>query len=118
MDRGWGAFAFLLALYYLTAILMFNFPTTVTSRPEELPAMLFFLALLPLTYYLLFSALLRELRLSEVREQEQLLTVQTEALRRRIEQTEYTEKQLSIQRHDLRHRFQTLHTMLERWETD
>ena len=118
VDRGWGAFAFLLALYYLTAILMFNFPTTVTSRPEELPAMLFFLALLPLTYYLLFSALLRELRLSEVREQEQLLTVQTEALRRRIEQTEYTEKQLSIQRHDLRHRFQTLHTMLERGETD
>ena len=118
VERGWGAFAFLLAMYYITAVLMFNFPTTITSRPEELPAMLFFLALMPLTYYLLFSALLRELKLSEIREQEQLLALQTEALRRRIEQTEYTEKQLSIQRHDLRHRFHTLHTMLERGETD
>lgn len=118
VDRGWGAFAFLTAMQYVLAILLFNFPTSVTSRPAELPAMLLFLAIIPLTYYLLFSALLRQWELSEARSREQLLSLQTDALRQRVEQTEFTEKQLSIQRHDLRHRAKTLRAMLERGKVD
>lgn len=118
VGRGWGAFAFLTALQYVTAIVLFNFPTTITSRPAELLGMLLYLMIIPLTYVLLFSALLHQLELSESREREQLLSLQADALRQRVEQTARAEKQLSIQRHDQRHRSKALRAMLERGETD
>lgn len=40
----------------------------------------------------------------------------TTMMRQRAEQTAQAEEQLSIQRHDLRHRFQTTDTMLEKGE--
>lgn len=118
MKTGWGAFALVAALYYVEAILLFNFPSAITSRPAELPAMFLFLLLTPLTFWRLFNALRRQQELHESAEREQLLDMQTTALERRVEQTELAEKRLSVQRHDLRHRFQTLRAMLERGETD
>lgn len=114
--RGWGAFAFLALAYHVTAILLFNFPSAITDRPAELPAMLLFLLLTPLTFWRLFDALRQQRELHEAREREQLLDIQTEALERRMEQTALADKRLSVQRHDLRHRFRALHAMLERGE--
>ena len=113
-SQGWGAFALLAVLFYVTQNLMFHYPVSVTERPVELPAMLLFLLLTPMTFYLMLLALLRQQELHESHARKQLLDMQTAALEQRMEQTELAEKRLSVQRHDLRHRFQTLHTMLER----
>ena len=115
--RGWGAFAALTALYYLTQYLMLHYPTAVTDRPAEIPELFLFMLLTPLTFWRLFDALRHQQALHEAREREQLLDVQTAALERRVEQSELAEKRLSVQRHDQRHRIQTLRTMLERGET-
>lgn len=117
IEKGWGAFTLVAALNYVEAILLFNYPVAITSRPAELPAMFLFLLLMPLTFWRLFDALLRQQELHESREREQLLDIQTAALERRMRQTELAEKRLSVQRHDQRHRIQTLRTMLERGET-
>ena len=118
MEKGWGAFALIAALNYVTAILMFNYPVAITSRPAELPAMFLFLLLMPLTFWRLFDALRRQQELHESREREQLLDIQTAALERRMKQTELAEKRLSVERHDQRHRILTLRTMLKRGETE
>ena len=47
MEKGWGAFALIAALYYVTAILMFNYPVAITSRPAELLAMFLLSSSLP-----------------------------------------------------------------------
>ena len=117
MEKDWGAFALIAALNFVTAMLMFGFPTAITSRPAELPAMLLFLLLMPLTIWRLFDALRRQQELHESHEREQLLDIQTAALERRVRQTELAEKRLNVERHDQRHRILTLRTMLERGDT-
>lgn len=114
---GWGRAAVLAAMAYVTQNLMFHYPVSITERPAELPAMLLLMALTPLMFWQLLNALLRQRELHDARDRERLLDMQTKALQRRVEQSELAEKRLSVQRHDLRHRLQTLRVLLERGET-
>ncbi|MBQ9647038.1 MAG: sensor histidine kinase, partial [Oscillospiraceae bacterium] len=64
-----------------------------------------------------FFALFRQQELYESRDREQLLRMQTESLRARVEQTARSEERLAIARHDLRHRFQVLDGLLKQGDT-
>ncbi len=80
---GWGIFAGMTALYYILLAVMANFPVIITGRPQELPAFLLILVLMPMTYAIIFSALYRQLLLfrkqqSERSLQEQKLTLEAQ----------------------------------------
>lgn len=83
VPNGWGIFAGMTALYYILLTVMANFPVIITGRPQELPAFLLILVLMPMTYAIIFSALYKQLLLfrkqqSERSLQEQKLTLEAQ----------------------------------------
>ncbi len=54
VPNGWGIFAGMTALYYILLTVMANFPVIITGRPQELPAFLLILVLMPMTYAIIF----------------------------------------------------------------
>lgn len=111
---GWGLLSAIAALFFLAYVVLFGYPTILSSRPGEIPGTLLFMAAIPLAYVDIFNMLFRQLDASRLREREQLLQSQVAIMRQRVEETARTEKLLSIQRHDLRHRFGVLNGLLER----
>ena len=110
---GWGLLSGIAALFFVVYVVLFSFPTILSKRPDELPGTLLFMAALPLTYVGIFAVLFRQLDASRLREREQLLQSQVAILQQHVDQTARTEELLSIQRHDLRHRFSVLDGLLE-----
>lgn len=80
VDDGWGLFAGMTALYYVLLTVSANFPTVVTKRPEDLPAFLLILLLMPMTYGTIFAAMYRQLLLHRKRESERILQEQKNTL--------------------------------------
>lgn len=116
VQKGWGGFAAITLLFYVILVVMSSYPTVIQNRLEELPALLLVMALMPLIYWNILTTLFRQQELHETKQKEQLLQVQTTMLKQRIEQNVHAESQLAIQRHDMRHCYQTLRAMLERGE--
>ena len=117
IKKGWGGFALITALFYVLLTVIFSYPTLVTQRLEYLPGALLVMLLMPLVYGCIFSVLSQQQLLHETRAREQLLEMRAAMMQQRVEQTEQAEQRLAIQRHDLRHRFQTLDAMLEQGKT-
>lgn len=110
---GWWLLTAISAMFFVAYVVMFDYPALISRRPAELPSMLLVMALIPLTYVGIFVVLFRQLDASRLREQEQLLHSQVAIMQQRVEQTARTEELLSIQRHDLRHRFSALDGLLQ-----
>ena len=113
VTSGWSLLSGIAALFFVAYVVLFSYPTILSRRTDELPGMLLFMAALPLTYVGIFYMLLRQLDASRLREREQLLQSQVAIMEQRVEQTARTGELLSIQRHDLRHRFNALDRLLE-----
>jgi len=117
VSKGWGSFAAVSIVFYILLIVTSLYPDNIYQRPEIIPVLLLLLLLLPLMYYNIFQILLRQQRLTDAEEQMRILNAQAAAMERRIKQTMDSEKQISIYRHDLRHRLQTIYAMLQEGET-
>lgn len=83
--KGWGLFAGITALYYLLLWVMMQFPVIITKRPQNLPAFLLVLVLMPMTYAMIFVSLYRQFLLFKRRQGEQMLREQKNALEMRLE---------------------------------
>lgn len=116
--RGWLAFACVSAVFYLLLLVVALFPTNIYQRPEGIPAMVLLLILMPLMYWNIFQVLLRQQRLVTAEEETHYLQLQSKMMTQRITQSMEQEKAISIYRHDLRHRLQTISTMLEDGNTE
>ena len=92
VPKGWGIFAGMTALYYLLLAVKSNFPVVITQRPQELPAYLLILILMPLTYAVIFAALYRQLLLYRKRQSERILQEQKLTLEARLENQQYIRK--------------------------
>ena len=110
---GWWLLTAISAMFFVAYVVMFDYPALITRRPAELPSMLLVMASIPLTYVGILVVLFRQLDASRLREREQLLQSQVAIMQQRVNQTARTEELLSIQRHDLRHRFSVLDGLLE-----
>ena len=63
VGKGWNVFAGMAALYYLLLVAMANFPEIIIRRPQEMPAFVLVLILMPMTYATIFTAMYRQLLL-------------------------------------------------------
>ena len=117
VKKGWFAFAATAAMFYLLLIGQFSYPTMISERPQYIPLLLLTVVLIPCINGCIFFALFRQQELYESRDREQLLRMQTESLRSRVEQTARSEERIAIARHDLRHRFQVLDGLLKQGDT-
>lgn len=82
---GWGLFAGMSALYYVLLVISANFPVVITKRPQELPVFLMILALMPLTYATIITAMYRQLLLLRKQQSERVMQEQKNALEAQLD---------------------------------
>jgi len=111
--RGWWLFAAMTGLFYVAMTIMIGLPTNLRLRPEDIPATLLVMALLPLVYATIFRVLGQQQELFEAQERQHTLEVQATMVEQRADEFRRMEDMVRIERHDLRHRFQAVYTMLQ-----
>ncbi len=95
---GWGIFAGMTALYYILLAVFANFPVVITARPQELPAFILILVLMPMTYATILTALYRQLLLYRRQQGERILQEQKHALEAQLE----NQQRIRRMKHDMK----------------
>lgn len=111
--RGWWLFAAMTGLFYVAMTIMIGLPTNLRLRPEDIPATLLVMALLPLVYATIFRVLGYQQKLFDAQESQRTLEVQAAMVEQRADEFRRIDDKLRIERHDMRHRFQAVYTMLQ-----
>lgn len=111
--KGWYTFAAVGAIFYVVLLLAMTTPTLITERPEELPAFIMLLILMPALYLNIFFTLRSQQKIHEVNEQDNLLRVQVSNMTMRIEELNAAEERAKIDRHDFRHKMQTIIKLID-----
>lgn len=114
VKQGWWLFAAMTGLFYVTLTIMGGIPTNLRLRPDDIPAAVMVLILLPLTYVTIFRVLWQQEQLFEAKERQRTFAAQTAMIEQRAEEIRRVEERLRIERHDLRHRLQTVAAMVQR----
>lgn len=112
--KGWGLFAGMTALYYLLFIVTANFPVLITERPQEIPAFLLIMALMPMTYATILAALYRQLLLFRRQQSERMLQEQKNTLEVRLENQQCMRRM----KHDMKSYTATLSGLLASGKTE
>lgn len=112
LKSGWNTFAYISGMYTLLLLMVFNFPTTLSKRPHEIPVLVMLFGVMLLSNLYFMETLVRQSDYYRATELNQYLERQMEMLRQRITYTEDMEKRISIYRHDLRHILTTLSGMI------
>ena len=117
-SKGWWIFTAMTGIFYITLTVMGGIPTNLRLRPEDMPSAVMVLILLPLTYITIVRLLGQQQANFEMREHQKVFEIQTSMMEQRAFEFRAAEQKIRIERHDLRHRFQTLSTMLKNGQTD
>lgn len=113
VKTGWGAFAIISLLFYVILSAEISIPTYITQRPEQLPGFLLLLILMPVIYLHFFRTLRQQQILHETDMHEQILQLQVDNMRQRMEEYHDSEQKFRIERHDYRHNLQTIAALVE-----
>lgn len=105
---GWGIFAGMTALYYLLLAIISNYPVVITSRPQEMPALILVLVLMPMTYAIIFASLYRQLLLYRRQQAMHILQEQKNTLEAQLEKQQRIRKM----KHDMKGYTATLSGLL------
>lgn len=117
VSSGWWLFTAMTGIFYIALTIMAGVPTNLRLRPEDIPAAVLVLILLPLTYMTIFRVILQQHALMESAQRQKTLEMQATSIEQRAMEFRQMQERMRIERHDLRHRFQTLYTMLENGQT-
>ncbi len=96
--RGWGIVAGMTALYYILLAVMADYPVPITQRPQELPAFILILVLMPMTYATIFMALYSQLLLYRKQQSERILQEQKNALEAQLD----NQQRIRRMKHDMK----------------
>ncbi len=114
LPGGWWTFTAVAAVYYL--LIMVTCVPVGAAMPGRLDIirLLLVMALMPLTYLTILSALSRQILYYETKESRNLLAAQVAGLQSRMSATQVAEETIRIERHDLRHKLLTVEDMIRR----
>lgn len=118
VQKGWGIFAVIGALFYLAITLVMTYPTPVTDRPHQLPLLVLLFLLMPVIYLFIISTLRRQQVLHDMAAQEQILSLQVSNLTARMEELNAADEKFRVERHNFRHKLSTLTSLLETEQYD
>lgn len=113
-SKGWWLFTVTTGIFYITLTVMGGIPTNLRLRPEDMPSAVLVLILLPFTYITIIRFLNQQQLNFEMKENQRTFEIQTSMIEQRAIEFKHAEEKIRIERHDLRHRFQTLYTMLQK----
>ena len=106
--KGWAMFAAMTGICYLILVMISVYPTAIFDRPEDIPLAVMVLILIALSYGTIFWVQFEQFKILEVQERQRILEAQTAVMSRRMEDIRRTEDAMRIERHDMRHHFQTI----------
>lgn len=116
VNRGWISFAIISALFFMLEVYLASIPTLVFERPKDIPPLIFVLILIPFVYYHIYIVLSQQHKLFESNHREQLLQLQAANLANSLSQTNENNERIRIERHNMRHRLQTVASMIQKEE--
>ena len=116
--KGWYAFAAIGGVFYVVLVLVMSFPTIITDRPEYLPLAILLFVLMPVLYINIFITLKHQAELHFANEQENILKLQISNMRERIAEINLSEEAFRIERHNFRHKIDSIATMIESKQYD
>ncbi len=114
----WWTFAVISALFYVLVTLMMNTPTSITERPEYLPAMVLMFILMPVIYVDIFHTLIQMQKMYETIERADILQLQVNNITQRAAEYSQANEKFRIERHNFRHKMQTIAGLVERHQYD
>lgn len=115
LTRGWTLICLVLAFYYVMEfVVITDFVGDSLFATITKPAFTFMTAMVYGLIFFLFTTVRREAAISR---SHAIATLQVSALRDRIEASQQAEERIRIERHDLRHRLNTLTGLLETGDT-
>ncbi len=114
VTMGWGLFTLVSIVFYIVFVYLNAFPTTITNRPEDMPTLLIFVFLMSLMYINIFQLLFYQMKLNDARFREELWILQSNHMQRRLTHMTEADKRVRFERHNLRHRLQTIDIMLQK----
>lgn len=83
--HGWDGFAFASGLFYAFFTLMSGWPTRITERPQELPAFILLLIIIPTVYLTIFILLYHQYKLDTKLQNETILQLQLSGFRNQLQ---------------------------------
>lgn len=113
VKTGWYLFAAIALLFYIILSIAVSVPSHITQRPDQLPAFLLLLILMPMIYAHIFRTLRRQQEDYERDKQDKILQLQADNMRLRIEEYNLSDQKFRMERHDFRHKLQTIATLID-----
>ena len=118
VKKGWGIFSLVSIIFYSMVLIMVAWPTMITERPEDMIVMLMIMVLMPVMYINIFQILFHQNQLHNIQREQELWQIQTSHMQNQIHQMAETEERIRLERHNLRHRLQTIDAMLQKKEVE
>lgn len=118
ITKGWYVFTAIALIFYIALSLGMTTPTKITERPEYIPAYVLWLILMPVLYFQIFRTLRHQKNIHEMAEKESILNLQVSNITERIEQFSVANEKFRIERHDFRHKLETISTLIKNKEYD
>lgn len=108
VEKGWAVFAGMTMLYYVLLVVVVQFPTNITQRPEDTFLCVLLLILMLFNYGTIFTALYRQLLLYRRQQSERVLIEQKNTLEARLS----NQQQIRKMKHDMKGYTATLSGLL------
>lgn len=118
INSGWVLCTINNVILSFVLLTLFAYPTIIYNRADNLPILIIALVFVPLYYIYSYQHLLIQKQLSTDQQEKQLRQMELAHLRQRIHQLSESEKNIRLERHNMRHRIQTLIGMLNKNEIE
>jgi len=114
LPGGWWMFTAVAGTYYLLIMASCVPVNAAVPGRQAVIVLLLVMALMPLTYLTILSALRRQMLYYQTKERENLLSAQVSGLQSRMSAAQAAEETVRIERHDLRHKLLAVEDMIQR----
>lgn len=114
VGKGWGAFAGMTMLYYVLLVVVVQFPTNITERPEDVFLCVLVLVLMLFNYAIIFTALYRQLMVYREQQRARSLLEQKNMLEAQLE----NQQRIRRMKHDMKGYTATLSGLLADGKTE
>lgn len=118
VKKGWYSFSTMALIFYILLNISMGYPTKITERPEYLPAFGLLLILMPIMYGNIFRTLRNQQQMHSLDEQENILRLQVDNMTARVEEFSAADAKFRVERHNFRHKMQTIAGLVENKQYD
>lgn len=113
VKKGWVLFAIIGILFYVAITLAMSSAVIFSEHPDHIPVFVILLLLMPFSYINIFNTLKHQRDVYRSMEQENIMRIQVSDIRSRVEEYSAANASFRRERHDFRHKLQTIARLVE-----